>query len=118
MYMQYGSEEDVGLVGILPTVRLTKESLQLVDQHTVGITIRYVGAREMKRLNKKHRSNRLPGNILTFCTLGSNSKQVCCDLILYHRLILKESLNYNKTTQSYYMELFAKGILNVQECLV
>ncbi|KAH0998282.1 rRNA maturation RNAse YbeY [Candidatus Tremblaya phenacola] len=115
MYIQYGSEATVGLFDILPTFSLTKETLQLIAQHTMVITIRYVGAREMKRFNIKYRSNRKPGNILTFCILGFNSsKYLYCDLILHHRLIMKESLNYNKNTQSYYMELFAKGILNVQ----
>jgi probable rRNA maturation factor len=73
------------------------------------ISLRIVGARESKNLNKKYRKKSSPTNVLSF-PYGAGSG----DVVLCHPVISKESRQQGKSLRAHYAHLVVHGVLHLR----
>ncbi|MGQ0545340.1 MAG: rRNA maturation RNase YbeY [Betaproteobacteria bacterium] len=70
-----------------------------------GVTLRIVGAREGKSINKKFRNVDCAANVLTFAT---------GDIVLCHPVIAREARAQGKTIAAHYAHLVVHGVLHLR----
>ena len=70
-----------------------------------GITLRIVGAREARRLNRVFRKRNYATNVLSFAT---------GDIVLCHPLIAREARAQGKAVAAHYAHLVVHGVLHLR----
>jgi len=70
-----------------------------------GITVRIVGAREARRLNRQFRGKDKATNVLTFAT---------GDIVLCDPVIRREAREQGKSLRAHYAHLVLHGVLHLQ----
>ena len=70
-----------------------------------GVTLRIVGAREGKQINKRYRGVNRPTNVLSFST---------GDIVLCHPVIRREARAQGKTVAAHYAHLVVHGVLHLR----
>jgi probable rRNA maturation factor len=73
------------------------------------ITLRIVGAAEMKKLNSRHRGKSRPTNVLSF-----SYAQRAGDVVLCHPVIAREAKGRSKSLRAHYAHLVVHGILHLR----
>ena len=74
-----------------------------------SLTIRIVGSREARVLNKKYRAKNYATNVLSF-PYGAGSG----DLVLCHPVIAREARAQRKTLRAHYAHLVVHGVLHLR----
>jgi probable rRNA maturation factor len=70
-----------------------------------GITLRIVGEREGRRLNRMYRKKNYPTNVLSFDT---------GDIVLCHPVIAREARAQGKAVAAHYAHLVVHGVLHLR----
>jgi probable rRNA maturation factor len=73
------------------------------------VTLRVVGAREAKTLNKKFRKKTRSANVLSFPYGGGSG-----DVVLCHPVIAREARQQGKSLRAHYAHLVVHGILHLR----
>jgi probable rRNA maturation factor len=76
------------------------------------ITVRIVGEREGRKLNREYRRKDYATNVLTFDY--SREPQVCADLVLCAPVVAREAKEQGKTLEEHYAHLLVHGTLHAQ----
>jgi probable rRNA maturation factor len=76
------------------------------------LTVRLVGAREGRSLNKRYRGRDYATNVLTFVYDDRNTLHG--DIALCAPVIAKEARDQGKTAESHYAHLMVHGVLHLQ----
>ena len=72
------------------------------------ITVRIVGAREARRLNRTFRGKDRPTNVLSFALEGEG------DLVLCHPVVVREAREQRKRVAAHYAHLVVHGVLHLR----
>ncbi len=79
---------------------------------SVQVTLRLVGAREGRTLNRNFRGKDYATNVLTFTYPGS--EPLCGDIVLCAPVIAKEARARHKPIEAHYAHLVVHGMLHLQ----
>lgn len=80
-------------------------------EHEAEITVRVVGAKEGRQLNRDYRQKDYPTNVLTFA-YGQAPLQA--DLVLCAPVVAAEARNQRKSLEAHYAHLLVHGSLHAQ----
>jgi probable rRNA maturation factor len=75
------------------------------------VTLRVVGAREGRRLNREFRGRDKPTNVLTFCY---GARPWRGDIVLCHPVIAREASVQGKPIHAHYAHLVVHGMLHLR----
>jgi probable rRNA maturation factor len=75
---------------------------------SLQLTIRIVGAREGRALNRRYRKRDYPTNVLSFPYDGSG------DIVLCHPVIAREAREQAKSVRAHYAHLVVHGVLHLR----
>ncbi|HKO89141.1 MAG TPA: rRNA maturation RNase YbeY [Burkholderiales bacterium] len=78
---------------------------------TAAVTIRFVGAREARLLNKRYRGKDYATNVLSF---PYESERLSGDLVLCAPVIAREAREQGKAVRDHYAHLIVHGLLHLQ----
>src|SRR6266480_1511490 len=94
--------------GLPSTAALLKFALA-AGAGLTGVTLRIVGRRESRFLNKSFRRRDYPTNVLSFHYGGNRG-----DLVLCHPVIAREARSQGKTVAAHYAHLVVHGMLHLR----
>ncbi len=78
-----------------------------------SLTVRFVGAREGRRLNRAYRGRDYPTNVLTFVY---SARPLAADIVLCAPVIAREAKQQRKALLAHYAHLVVHGALHAQGC--
>ncbi|MDR2875652.1 MAG: rRNA maturation RNase YbeY [Methylobacillus sp.] len=99
-----------------------------------NITIRIVGKREGRKLNRDYRGKNYATNVLTFPLTGSGiflqkvtkisgknyaitgNPELMGDIVLCHAVVKREAKQQNKSLKAHYAHLLVHAVLHLQGC--
>jgi probable rRNA maturation factor len=96
----------------LPSRQQIRSWAKLALHTDAELTIRLVGRREARELNRAFRGKDYATNVLTF--IYSESKPLHGDIVLCAPVIAKESREQRKTVEAHFAHLVVHGVLHLQ----
>jgi probable rRNA maturation factor len=105
--VQYG----IGQTG-LPSRRQIRSWASFALHTDAQLTIRLVGRREARKLNRAYRGKDYATNVLTF--VYSDSKPLCGDIVICVPVISKEAREQGKIVEAHFAHLVVHGVLHLQ----
>jgi probable rRNA maturation factor len=96
----------------LPTRRTLRGWVGLALEHDAEITLRFVGTREGRRLNRDFRGKDNPTNVLTFDY--GRRPSVAADVVICVPVVVREARQQGKTLRSHLAHLVIHGTLHAQ----
>lgn len=95
----------------LPAVSSVRTWVRSALKGSAHITVRFVGLREGRTLNKSYRGKNNATNILSF---AYEAKHLSGDLVLCAPVIAKEAREQGKMLRAHYAHLIVHGVLHLQ----
>ena len=96
-------------VGGAPSAALLRHFALAAAPARAEVTLRVVGAREAKALNKKFRRKTHSTNVLSFSYGGGSG-----DVVLCHPVIAREAKRQGKSLRAHYAHLVVHGVLHLR----
>ena len=96
--------------------------MRAAAERDLQLTVRFVGAREGRALNRRFRQRDYPTNVLTFISpaiesaRGSKGKSVplAGDIVLCAPVVMREARAQGKALAAHYAHLVVHGVLHLQ----
>ena len=98
--------------GEIPTRAALRRFAQSALERDASVTIRFVGGREGRALNRRYRGRDYATNVLTFVYDGGVS--LAGDIVLCVPVVAKEARAQRKTVRAHYAHLVIHGMLHLQ----
>ena len=96
----------------IPTPAQLKRWARAALERDAQVTVRIVGEREARALNRSFRGKDRPTNVLTFVMSGE--PRLAGDLALCAPLIAREARSQKKSAAAHYAHLVVHGVLHLQ----
>jgi len=96
----------------LPSRRQIRSWASFALYTDAQLTIRLVGRREARKLNRAYRGKDYATNVLTF--VYSASKPLCGDIVMCAPVIAKEAREQRKIVEAHFAHLVVHGVLHLQ----
>ena len=94
----------------------SRGELRAIAQHALdrdaSVTIRFVGGRESRALNRRYRSRDHATNVLTF--VYDDGVSLAGDIVLCVPVVVREARAQHKTLRAHYAHLVIHGMLHLQ----
>lgn len=97
----------------LPAARSVRTWAQAALECSVQATVRFVGAREGRALNRTYRERDYATNVLTF-TYGQHEGALLGDIVLCAPVVAREAAEQGKSLRWHYAHLVVHGMLHLQ----
>ncbi len=99
----------------LPTNAELRRCLSAALEQSAAITVRYVGAAEGRRLNRKYRDKDYATNVLSFGYGGTGcGRALAGDIVLCAPVVRREARAQDKTLAAHIAHLTVHGALHLQ----
>jgi probable rRNA maturation factor len=100
----------------VPKAALIKRVAQLVGnrlRRKAVVTIRFVGAREGRALNRDFRGKDYTTNVLTFVYDATPRKPIVGDIVIAPSIVAEEARDQGKSLEHHYTHLLIHGLLHL-----
>ncbi|MDR2219513.1 MAG: rRNA maturation RNase YbeY [Methylobacillus sp.] len=97
----------------IPSRARFKEWARAALANDANITIRIVGKREGRKLNRDYRGKNYATNVLTFVY---DEVPLSGDIVLCHAVVKHEARKQNKSLKAHYAHLLVHAMLHLQGC--
>jgi len=96
----------------LPHRRTVERCLAASMRRTAQVTVRFVGAREGRALNRQYRDRDYATNVLTF--VYSEGRPLQGDLVICAPVVAREARAQSKSVAAHHAHLLVHGFLHLQ----
>jgi len=97
----------------LPAARTVRDWALAALERPVHVTVRFVGAREGRTLNRTYRGRDYATNVLTF-EYGEHGGGLLGDIVLCAPVVKREAKEQGKAVRAHYAHLIVHGMLHLQ----
>jgi len=95
----------------IPSDRLVRQWARAAIARPAGITVRYVGAAEGRRLNREFRGKDYATNVLTFIY---EERPLSGDIVICAPVVAREAREQGKALEAHHAHLLVHGLLHLQ----
>lgn len=96
----------------LPRRRTLRRWMQAALERPASVTLRFVGAREGRTLNRRYRGRDCPTNVLTF--VYDDVASLAGDIVLCAPVMRREARTQHRTLKAHCAHLVIHGMLHLQ----
>ncbi|MDX1375679.1 MAG: rRNA maturation RNase YbeY [Burkholderiales bacterium] len=96
----------------VPSDRRLRRWARAACPQNADVTLRIVGLREARSLNRTYRGRAYAPNVLSFAY--ARGRRVHGDIVLCHPVVLREARTQGKTAAAHYAHLVVHGVLHLR----